>query len=127
MTYLEDTEYTKFDGSETFKAQTFFRKFLISCGKFKYRRNDIPVYSPAFHCIRSFFDVFCRLDVILRQKAFYYFSFALWHFHFVWGNFVFCTTRLTENSNFCFGISVLQHILFVLLTKKKLAINCSFN
>ena len=59
MTYLEDTEYTKFDGSETFKAQTFFRKFLISCGKFKYRRNDIPVYSPAFHCIRSFFDVFC--------------------------------------------------------------------
>ena len=27
MTYLEDTEYTKFDDSETFKAQTFFRKF----------------------------------------------------------------------------------------------------
>ena len=27
MAYLEDTEYTKFDGSETFKAQTFFRKF----------------------------------------------------------------------------------------------------
>ncbi len=27
MTYLEDTEYTKFDGSATFKAQTFFRKF----------------------------------------------------------------------------------------------------
>ena len=25
MTYLEDTEYTKFDDSETFKAQTFFR------------------------------------------------------------------------------------------------------
>lgn len=27
MTYLEDTEYTKFDDSETFKVQTFFRKF----------------------------------------------------------------------------------------------------
>lgn len=27
MTYLEDTEYTKFDGSATFKAQTFYRKF----------------------------------------------------------------------------------------------------
>ena len=27
MTYSEDTEYTKFDDSETFKAQTFFRKF----------------------------------------------------------------------------------------------------
>ena len=27
MTYPEDTEYTKFDDSETFKVQTFFRKF----------------------------------------------------------------------------------------------------
>ena len=27
MTYPEDTECTKFDDSETFKAQTFFRKF----------------------------------------------------------------------------------------------------
>ena len=27
MTYSEDTEYTKFDDSETFKVQTFFRKF----------------------------------------------------------------------------------------------------
>ena len=27
MTYPEDTEYTKFDDSETFKAQTFFRKY----------------------------------------------------------------------------------------------------
>lgn len=27
MTYLEDTEYTKWDGSATFKAQTFHRRF----------------------------------------------------------------------------------------------------
>ena len=26
MTYLEDTEYSKFDGSVTFKAQTFYKK-----------------------------------------------------------------------------------------------------
>ena len=36
---------------------------------------------PAKKILRNFFHVFCELDVILRQKAFYYFSFAFCHFH----------------------------------------------